>query len=187
MPMSDIPEFVKFARPIPMIRNGRKANYRSWIELYLFEWGVLRNAEYEPQRISYERISKYEQTTQGFVRKIQPRNSIYQPDTISKKNPNVFFEIKGHLTTKDDDRGEKYLSFCEQNPDKTIIFVLQQRNILLPWTITNGEILDQGLSGDYLEGESMEEWCNKHGFPFTYYFELDEYFQSHEYAEIVGY
>lgn len=170
-PMSEIKGFKKFARPIPMTRDdGTTANYRSWIELFLFEFGVFKKANYEPFKLPYNRTLKYK--VEGNVTSFcdKPRPSVYQPDTVSNRNPSVFFEIKGHLTTKDDDRGQKYLDIKKQY-GVAFVFVLQQEGILLPWVKH--------------KPYTMEDWCTDNGFAYTYYYDLKDYLQSDEYQDLL--
>ena len=183
--MGDIKEFRKFARPIPMPRDGRIANYRSWIELYLFEFGALKKARYEPKRFDYFRSHQYRVVEDKISCLANSRKSHYSPDTMSNTNPRVCLEIKGHLTSKDCDRGQKYLDIKHQT-DLEIIFVLQRQNILLPWTVINGDILDNGGTGDDLIGKTMEEWCAENGFKYTYYYQLRDYLKSDEYQNLIA-
>lgn len=131
--------------------------FKSWYECWAHYFTIVGKAEYEPKDHNIEYLVPCK----------------YQPDWVSPQNPNIFLEYKGVIQSADDAR--KYRLVREQT-GKTIIFVFQCRNIELPFQKPRKDGTRQ----------TQEEWCNKHGFDYTYGDEYNDFIRNERYRFLLA-
>ena len=131
--------------------------YRSWPEAYIMIFGGLQDCEYEPKEAKYKYVVEH----------------TYQPDSVDPQNPRIVFEIKGVIPTLND--AKKYRSAAEQN-GIYIIFILQEKNIICPWSRprTNGTRM------------TLEEWMTKEKFEYCYQGEEEAFRSTDKYKRLVA-
>lgn len=131
--------------------------YRSWPEAHIMIFGGLQDCEYEPKASKFKYVTEH----------------TYQPDSVDPDNSKIVFEIKGVIPTLAD--AKKYRCVAEQN-GLYIIFILQEKNIICPWSRprTNGTRM------------TLEEWMQKEKFEYCYQGEEEAFRSTEKYKKLVA-
>lgn len=174
MPMSEIPGFRKFTRPMPEkdIISGKIINYRSHPEVVEGEVGCMSEFDYEPDRIPFVRTTEAFVDTAGeVIVKDRSKNSIMIPDF--KIEENIYADTKAIFSLAYDDGGQKFLDFMEQT-DNEVWIILFKDYIFLPWTVTNPEVFEYNNIWRKIDGLTMEEFCYNNRIKFCFAHEVED-------------
>lgn len=130
--------------------------FRSWLEVMVTLFGGLRDCEYEPEHYKLSYVTQH----------------TYQPDWVDSLNDRIIWEGKGVIPDLVDAR--KYKCVAKQN-NVHFIFIFQCKNIHCPWVRPRQD-------GTKM---TLEEWCTKAGFDYTYEGEEEEFRKSKRYLDLV--
>ncbi|MBK5417709.1 hypothetical protein [Pseudomonas sp. TH31] len=130
--------------------------FRSWLEVMVSLFGGLNDCEYEPRKYKMKYVTEH----------------TYQPDWVDSLNDRLVWEGKGVIPSLQD--ANKYRCVARQN-GVHFIFIFQCKNINCPWARPRKD-------GTRM---TLEEWCKKEGFDFTFEGEEAEFRKTPRYLHLV--
>lgn len=130
--------------------------FRSWLEVMVSLFGGMRDCEYEPKHYKLSYVTEH----------------TYQPDWVDSLNDRIIWEGKGVIPDLTD--AKKYRCVAKQN-GVHFIFIFQCGKIHCPWARPRKD-------GSRM---TLEEWCHKEGFDYTFEGEEEEFRKSRRYLDLV--